>query len=404
MADLALATAVAWTRPSGGFGEATIVVNPAHPQATDDTNPSGTKAKPRKTIPTLLPAGSVVDLSGPYATSHQSPRRLLAHGTPTQPVAIRSGAWQRGQWLADWELSGSYVTVQNLQGAAAGLTLVAPFDHVAITDVEFAGNGTDRHGLSLASYDDQVGEQVVLARVSVHHQGDVQASYDQDFHGLSIGARVSYVWVLDSDFSFNSGDGVQINAGLNGRELTHHVYFEGNTAHDNKQCGFWVKQASDVLFLRNESWNHRTGNSSLGAAFGQQYAPENVWWLENHGHDSDRGLLVASDQDLPSDGVKVFVMGNTMARIRPSKLDARPDDPWQPAAYNLEGSRQRYVFHNSASDAACGYAVNGFALQQTFSFQNRAVNVPRPVVGPLIEVNDALVDRVVTYYKQRYQV
>ena len=63
-----------------------------------------------------------------------------------------------------------------------------------------------------------------------------------------------------------------------------------NVAHHNKQTGFWTKQAEDVIFSENLSYSHRTSDSSTGACMGFQYAPERVWFINNHIHDCEVGI------------------------------------------------------------------------------------------------------------------
>jgi len=66
-----------WTASTPGF----YYVEPTKTASTDASNTYGTPAKPRKTIPTTLPAGSVVELHGTYDASHSSPATIVSNGT-----------------------------------------------------------------------------------------------------------------------------------------------------------------------------------------------------------------------------------------------------------------------------------------------------------------------------------
>ena len=77
-----------WTSPTPGY----YYVDASHAQATDDTNPFGAPDRPRRTIPTTLPAGAVVELHGTYDFSHASPRTITAEGTKAAPVFIRGAS------------------------------------------------------------------------------------------------------------------------------------------------------------------------------------------------------------------------------------------------------------------------------------------------------------------------
>ena len=69
-----------WTVSTAGF----YYVEPTKAGATDTSNTYGTPAKPRRTIPTVLPAGAVVELHGIYDTSHSSPATIVSQGTASQ--------------------------------------------------------------------------------------------------------------------------------------------------------------------------------------------------------------------------------------------------------------------------------------------------------------------------------
>src|SRR5471032_1854660 len=67
--DVAPASPSPWTTAVPGF----YYVNATGTGATDSNNPYGTPAKPRVTIPTVLPAGAVVELHGTYDQDETSP-------------------------------------------------------------------------------------------------------------------------------------------------------------------------------------------------------------------------------------------------------------------------------------------------------------------------------------------
>lgn len=401
LAPLAGQTPWFWAIPESPLESGTIIVSQAHPLATDTDNPIGTRSKPRRTIPNPLPAGAVVELTGPYATSQSSPNRLVLNGTPEQPIVIRTGGFRPAVIMKPWEVTGTSFTLDGLKFQAASLIVLAPSRAVRLRNLELAGNGQDCYGLAFASYDAaDRNTDLVLSDSYIHDQGDVHASFDQDCHGVGIAARVDHLWLLRNEFAFNSGDGVQINGGVGGQLVTHHIFGEDNVSHDNKQSGYWVKQASVVVWLRNKAYNHRAGNSSLGQCAGQQYGPADVWWILNELWNCDRGLVAFSDAGAPLDGLRLFAIENNIHDIR-SPNPGDPLDVWQPCAISLQGAKQRYVFSNRVTNADCGFAANGNAKQQTFTFQNRAINVARPTVGPMVERTQALVDSVRAFYQEQ---
>ena len=94
----------------------------------------------------------------------------------------------------------------------------------------------------------------------------------------------------------------------------HHVYLGRNVAHENKQTGFWTKQASDVIMSENVAYAHHPSDSSPGAGLGGQYGPERVWFLYNHIHDCDYGIAAGSDNHLGF-GRDVYLIGNVIHNI-----------------------------------------------------------------------------------------
>lgn len=354
-------------------------------------------------LPNPVPAGAVIEIVGTYATPQTSPRRLVLNGTKDQPIVIRNGSrTDPARITASWEVTGSYFTIEGLAfQPGAGLVVVAPTVGVRLKNLELAGDGQTCHGVAFVSYDTaDVNTEWSLTGSYIHDQGDVAATYDQDCHGLTIAARNTKGWIQDNEFARNSGDGIQINGGPGGQLTTTDLYAEGNRSHDNKQTGFWVKQAARVVWLRNEAYNHRAGNSSLGQCAGQQYAPEDVFWIENHFHHCDRGWLAASDAGVPTDGLRVFVLSNDIHDIR-SANPGEKSDPWQPCGISMQGSKTRYVFRNTVRDSDCGFGANNNVGQQTLTRLNRVLNTARPTVGPMTEVTQAIEDRVRAFYEER---
>src|SRR5687767_6117341 len=273
----------AWMTPVPSGGRlATHYVMPTHPRATDDSNPVGSATKPRRTIPLVLAAGSVVDVFGDYTHAHGSPYQLRLQGASWDvPVLVRNAApWAPARAQAPWEITGSsYFQIEGIT-FTRGLSIVAPNHHGVLHDVVCSsGAPTINGGLGVVSYSGALNQHLLLHRLWSHHNGDVNASTDQDFHGVVLGAGTQYCWLTESILDHNSGDGLQINSGPT--RSAHHIFVSGCAAFQNKQAGFWSKQASDVVFARNISYAHRVSNSSAGAGMGAQYGPEHVWFLDN---------------------------------------------------------------------------------------------------------------------------
>jgi hypothetical protein len=370
-----------WVSPVPGF----YYVDPTVGYATDLANPFGSPAQPRLTIPSPVPAGAVVELHGAYGAAHTSPRGVRANGTASAPVYIRGveekekdkGKAKDGRVPVTgcWEISGTYFIVENLEFTGCGnIILLAPTDHGVLRGSDIHGT-LEGGGVGVQSWNGQSVSNVVLFQNLIHDNGDVHADYDQDVHGIAVGAHVSFLWVLENALVRNSGDGIQINAG-SGRlqATTHHVYVGRNTAHSNKQSGFWTKQAVDVIFSQNQSFNHRPSNSSMGACMGGQYSPEYVWYIANVVGQCDFGIQLASDDN--GFGTQQFFIGNVIAQIHDTIGRFDPDNTWQNCGISLPGGTERYVIQNTLYDVDSGVCVaNQFGLMH---FYDNVIEQVRP--------------------------
>lgn len=336
-----------WLVPTAGF----YYVDASALTSTDLSNPYGTPAKPRKTIPSPLPAGAVVELHGIHAVDQSSTRAIRSAGTASAPVFIRgASALQRPRATGCWEVWGSYFVIENIEFVGCSMVvLFGDTHHAALRHSEIYGN-PNKGGLKIVGWNGGLVNDVLIWNNKIHDNGDVNASYDQDVHGILIGEDVSRAWVVDNQLYRNSGDGIQISAGSAAKQAsTHHIFVGRNDAHDNKQGGFWTKQAVDVIFSQNRSYRHRPSNSSVGACMGGQYAPELVWYINNAIWDCDHGIQLASDNGLGV-GRYQFFIGNIITRIHDSDGGFQTGSAWQNCAISLPGGTVRYVLENSIYD------------------------------------------------------
>ena len=356
-----------WTASTPGF----YYVEPTKTASTDASNTYGTPAKPRKTIPTTLPAGSVVELHGTYDASHSSPATIVSNGTASAPVFIRGvSATSRPVAHRSWEIRGSYLVVENIefgpmadQSDTGSMVVLLPSDHVSVRHNDVHGLPVQGGGIGVVNWEVPYGvvytgpgylDNIVLWDNLVHDNGDLNATFDQDVHGISVTDHVRYLWVVDNQIYRNSGDGIQINAQDTMVASTHHIYVGRNVSHHNKQSGFWVKSASDVIFSQNESYGHRPSNSSLGQGMGGQYGPDWVWFLYNHIHDCEYGITQMSDNQEHS---RWFLIGNIIENIHHSRA-SDPSDSWAPSAIMMSGGYERHIINNTIYNTDSGVNIS----------------------------------------------
>jgi hypothetical protein len=363
-----------WTSAVAGY----YYVDATNSAATDSSNPYGTPAQPRRTIPIALPAGAVVELHGTYDANQESPRTIVASGTAANPVFIRGvSATARPIARELWQVRGSYLVLENLEfgprdaQTTGGVIILAPADHIALRHSNLHGNLAGG-GMGIESWDGvSTLQQIVVYDNSIHDNGDIHATFDQDIHGIHLGPRVNHAWIVDNELARNSGDGIQINAdSIAAQPTTHHIYVARNRAHNNKQTGVWVKQATDVIVAENLCYSHRPGNSSLGQCMGFQYAAERVWFIANHIEDSEFGIGVSSDNNLGA-GTQSYFIGNVIHNVHHSGSNYNPGTAWSSAAIMLAGGVERHVVNNSIYDVDAG--VSSPSAVGTLEIANNAI-------------------------------
>lgn len=338
-------------------------VDNSHPAATDDANPNGTPAKPRASIPKTLPAGATVLVAGgPYANDVT----IAAAGSAVSPVfVVAADPGQPPKVAAPVELSGSYLIVEHFDfdGADSGVSVRTPSDHVTLRHSEIHnGVGGPSAGLYTGRWnpedDPAAAEQIVFWDNRIHDNGDVNATFDEDHHGIALGHHANHVWIVGNVMYRNSGDGLQINAKKASLiDTLHHVYVGKNVAFENKQTGLWSKQSTDVVFSQNVIYGHRPSNSSGGAGIGFQYGPERLWILFNDIYDCEVGITSSTyegDVDgVPGPGKDVYVIGNVIHGIHKADGSGPTSDPWQTGAGIRFTDQQatKHVENNTVYDA-----------------------------------------------------
>jgi hypothetical protein len=253
--------------------------------------------------------------------------------------------------------------------------LLAPTSFAALRNSDVHGN-LKGGGVGVASFNTSVTTQVVIYNNLIHDNGDVNATFDQDSHGIGVSARVNNLWIVDNELYRNSGDGVQINAGdLASQPTTHHIYIGRNVSHHNKQSGMWTKQAVDVIVSENVVYAHRPSNSSPGACTGFQYAPDRVWFLFNYIHDCDFGIYTGSDSGLGS-GTESYYVGNVIYNIH-HRGAYNFDTAWSNAGMTLPGGVNRYIVNNTIFDVDAGINSPGSGMLQITNNVIASVTAPQ---------------------------
>ncbi len=326
--------------------------------ATDSSNTYGYPGRPRVTIPTSLAAGAYVQVQGTgYALGQDETWSMSGSaGLPVWVVGVGNPAFTGIQ--TELQLRGDYWIVKGFKfvntkiRTGNGSTNVGS-GHAAFRDNELTG-WTDTGTTNMIGVYTSPGAPAhdqVFFKLNVHDNGPYSdAGGDIDQHGVGLGAYSYNIWILDSTFARNSGDGVQINSSngaitsLADERLGHHIYVGRNTFDANWQNGFWAKDIRDMIFSENLSINHKATTYAPGACGGAQYGPERVWFLYNTCRNNYDGLRIQSDSNLH--GLDMYFIGNLIYNNTEPSLPSSPggDDS---AGIVMRDMPNRYLVNNT---------------------------------------------------------
>ncbi len=268
--------------------------------ATDTGNSYGFPGKPRKTIPSALEAGAVVEIhGGPYV--YGGDFQLTMNGTSSAPVyvyGVDSPEITAGRSL----INGSYFIVDGLH-LAANRIVMSNAHYATIRNTDVAGP-SQQNGAALG------GDHIVFYNNDVHHH---QAD---DKHGVTITQGSRYVWILNNQLHHNGGDGIQFCHGCS-TTPPEYIYVAGNLAYGNRENGIDLKYGSNIILSQNRVYHHQpsqvgvefcyddnsgctvgsSGSDGASIVVGSDGAPSNVWVIFNEVYDSGKGIRVEEAYD-----------------------------------------------------------------------------------------------------------
>lgn len=323
-----------------------------------DFNPGKDAAKPRRTVPRLLLAGDVVNVTGAQTTVYSSPQTIECKGTITQPVFITG----TGSFTAGNELSGSYCIIDVLD--AGGWVLTGTRSGAASNSLVIRHS----HGKGHFAIANNFGAARVTNSVlwDVHGCGEydgTQTEADGDKHGVVVGKRTGPNWVINSEFSKCSGDAVQVNGSQGGQNDTGPTYIGGLIADGNRQSGIGVKQSWGTVIsgARISNMRHDKDYTNPGAGIVSQYWARQMFVIDSVVQDSDNCLIVAGYDNealTPESSSAITVVGLTCGRIRSSGTKFDATNPRSPGwAIQLIGASKRSLTDVIIDDSDGGVSV-----------------------------------------------
>lgn len=352
-----------------------------HPNATDVDNPNGFPEKPRKTIPDITYGpGSYVEIHGTYDRVMKG-KNLRMNCTEAEPCWVR-GTPDDKPIISEFVsvADSQYVFVENLkfQGGAGEAFLITAFPgkethNVVLRHTEFRDRDYPGHAASAMSFyphdNSKVYDVVAYANDFVNLGTNVSWERgDPDFQAMtpsmysrdiSSGVELYNVFILENYCTRVGSNCVQA-VGQNCRrgrciDAMHHIYVGKNVAHNNRQAGFWSKEARDIIFSQNVSYDNRSHGTQPGGGMGFQYGPDHIWFIYNEIYDSNYGIRQSSTGQHPERSA--YFVGNLIYNIHHQKggVFATRDDWREGVGISLwEGGMTRHVVNNTINDVNAG--------------------------------------------------
>lgn len=333
--------------PAPGFGiieqpgAPNVWVNNSLPQATDTNNPWGSPAVPRRTVPTVLPAGAVVDVQGgPYTILQVT---WTAGGTQAQPVFLRASnvVFVGGTTSAWIRTAGSFFIIE-------GPVLVGV--QIQVTGIANVWRTFEQSGSAGAAVAVSPGSAgTVIYRGHIHDNGDSENPVEHDVHGVLVMENTQYTWLLESHVHHNGGDAIQVGSAGSPEPWARYVWIGGNTMHEDRENAVDVKRARDVVVAQNVAYGYMPRSSSNGEIVVVHDGAQRVFVLNNYLVSGVYGVSCTQ-------AVGIFVVGNILANIR----NVGPFDPaslYRSSAVMVYGSSSVCVSQNTIVDVDSAIAI-----------------------------------------------
>jgi hypothetical protein len=283
-----------WTSETAGF----YYVDNTHALASDNVT-YGTPARPRRSVPSSVAAGAVVEVhGGPYITGVSI--GIGGSGTASSPIFYRGVGKPQIAANADKRfisVNGSYVVVEGF----TFFNLMVNFTghHVSVRDNEMRGIPPAPGGTATSI--SGVKDAVVL-RNYIHNNGDPNYFDENDIHGVLVQAGSERVWIVDNEMHGNGGDSVQVNSGQG--TLARLIYIGRNRMHEEGENAVDIKTAEDVIVTQNKCWSFRptaflhSGSDGTAIVVNDDNAlnrlNNRIWILFNEIYSSTNGIRTQS--------------------------------------------------------------------------------------------------------------
>jgi len=324
----------------GDDGPYTHYVDSKNPHATDKYNPYGTKGKPRLTLPSSPPAGSVVEIhGGPYgAASFEN------SGTKEKPIFIRGIEGDEPIVNSVINVFGSYYIIENIDFDRQGRIKKAIYiddsreennSNIAIRHNEFHNSPVKNiEGVCMVrviSYNPNYSmENITIFNNHFHHSGEGRndSISTRDIDGVGIGQNVKNIWIVNNLMHHHGGDSIALMESSltdNSSILASHIYVGKNVMHDDTENAVDIKRTTNVVVSQNRMYNYGpTAYNPAGGGAALRYGTydfqfergrRNIWTIFNEIYnvsEQQGGLLAYNAPELGEHGLgdEEYFIGN----------------------------------------------------------------------------------------------
>ncbi|WP_417696478.1 right-handed parallel beta-helix repeat-containing protein [Psychromonas sp.] len=320
----------------------------------------GSETAPRKSLPpSPVKAGSYIEIAGNLKLSGSYVLRV--NGTNEAWVANQSGpVWITQSAISDGMITGGRLTlagenvfVTDLNFLEGGKPQVgsptAGYDikNIVIRNNNISGSNLAGSGLSINRADN-----AIIYNNTIHNFGDVNATFDEDAHIISIGANNTNVWVLSNIQHTASGAGLQV---LGDSSTTENIFIGDNEVYNVRQSGIWLKGGKNVVFSSNYVHDIIHTSWSVSKGMGAQYAPDELWMINNRIEGAEYGIRIASTSSTEHEQ-NIYIIGNVIHDISEKSAvgNVGGANSWQTAAIHLVGGSEIWIYNNLIFDAPNG--------------------------------------------------
>ncbi len=322
---------------------------------SDTTNPFGTVAAPRRTIPDNLTPGSVVEVHG-IDINYNARIYITGEGTLDKPIFIRgASAINKPLFRVGFGIEGNFIICENLEfdgrdwgtgTFGAGWFIVtasqlAPFKlfhhvclrHSLIRDQPTNDTSTP-YGVSVghasASFNDATSliENVVVYDVEIRNfsQWD-NFSGANDNVGVIMATNSRNCWVVDSHIHHIRGDALSVNRAnpQSNQAAARNTYLGRNYLHNCKENIIDYKNGMTSVFSQNVCHTIRVSDSSAGTAIAihdddpsaEWPGSDDIWILFNEVYDAELGVKHENNNVFPAGKPsRSTILGNVFFDIR----------------------------------------------------------------------------------------